>query len=216
MPNNEVVFGRAGLVRQPEGGFGAFAQDSLSGALVSQLLPPNAQLSAAGHLFAIDMSGGTAIAPVVAMPTTSPQWGLYNSSTTETMIVLRASANLSVGTAGLGLSIVGATALGVQTLVTSDYSGTIKSCLNGNGKQPSVLLKDNPTLVGGTPAWFAFEGTKVNTLGTDSVGDTLVAPVDGILTAPPGGHMVAFEVVGEVGAAALYDFQAIIAMVRMD
>ena len=56
---------------------------------VSQFLPPQARLALDGHLFIIDMSGGTAIAPVVAAPTTSPQWGLYNNSEVDTMIVLR-------------------------------------------------------------------------------------------------------------------------------
>ena len=148
MANNEVLFGRAGINRSPEGQFGAIATDPLSGQLVSGLLPPYAQLAAAGKVFAIDMSGGTAIAPVTAMPTTSPQWGLYNFSANEHMIVIRASVNLASGTAGLGLSIVGAAALGTQTAVTADYAGTTKSATNGSGSSPSVYLDSNPTLMG--------------------------------------------------------------------
>ncbi len=213
---NKSLIGRGGIQRVPEGNLETPALDPLGALLMSQLLPPYAKLAAVGKVFAIDMSGGTAIAPVTAMPTTSPQWGLYNASATEHMIVIRASINLQSGTAGLGLSIVGAAARGVQTLVSADYAGTLKTPTNGSaGQGPSVFLDDNPTLVGGTPAWFAFEGTKVNTVATDSVGDTIVAPVDGLLVAPPGGHMVAFEVVGETGTSALYDFQALIAMVNM-
>ncbi len=191
------------------------ALDSQGAQLVSGYLPPYARLALEGKVYIIDMSAGTAIAPVVAMPTTSPQWGLYNASSDEHMVVIRASCNLQSGTAGLGLSIVGAAAIGQQTVVAADYSGTVKTRTNGSAGEPPVFLASNPTLVGGTPAWYPFEGTKVNTIATNSVGDTLVAPIDGLLIAAPSGGMVAFEIVGETGTTALFDFMAIIAMVRL-
>lgn len=190
--------------------------DEFGGIVASSFLPPFARLCAAGKVFAIDMSGGTAKAPVIAMPTTSPEWGLYNFSTSECCVPLRASINLASGTAGLGLSLCVATAIGPQTAVTADYTGTIKTALNGGSGSPDVYLDNNPTLIGGTPAWFAAEGTKVNTVGTDSVGDTITFDLGGLWIAKPNGHMVAFEAVGETGTSALFDFQVIVAMIDLD
>ncbi len=211
----QQVLGRVGILRVPEGQQSQIALDPLSAQLVSQLLPPLAQLAAAGKIFTIDMSGGTAKAPVVAMPVASPEWGLYNASLTETMFVLRAAFVLESGTAGLGLAIVGAAAKGPQTVVAADYAATEKTRTNGETGGPEVFLQNNPTLIGGTPAWHSFEGTKINSVATNSVGDAIVADIAGALVAKPGGGMVAFEAVGETGSTALFDFQALIAMVNM-
>lgn len=190
--------------------------DEFGSQQVSNLLPPYARLAAAGKIYVADMSGGTAKAPVTAMPTTSPEWGLYNASETDTLIPLSVSVNLVSGTAGLGLSIAVATALGAQTAVSSNYSGAIISCTDGSNDSSEAYIDNNPTLIGGTPAWFAVEGTKVNTVATDSVGDTITANLDGKWIAKPNGRMVAFEVVGETGTTALFDIQIVFAMVQLD
>jgi len=183
--------------------------------LVSQLLPKYAHLSAYGKLFAFDMSAGTAKAPVVAMPTTSPEWGLYNSSNTDHLIPILVSVSLQGGTAGLGLSVVMATALGPQTVVSADYSGTVKSALDGSNDAPEAFLTNNPTLIGGTPAWVSMAATKVNSIAVNGVGEGLVARPDGMFTAQPNRGMVAVEVVGETGTAALFDIMIIAAQVKL-
>jgi hypothetical protein len=190
--------------------------DEFGSLQVSQLLPSLSRLALAGKLYQVDMSAGTAIAPVVAAPVASPQWGLYNASPNQVLIPIKVSVNLESGTAGLGLSIMAATALGPQTVVSADYSGTIKTCLDGSQRTPEMFLTSNPTLIGGTPAWFAIEGTKVNTIATNSVGDTLTAWTEGAYVARPSGGMVAFEVVGETGTTALFDFQCLFAMIEAD
>jgi len=206
---------RVGAEFTQEGNWAPGRQGQYGDRYVSQFLPPSARLALLGKLFVIDMSAGTAIAPVVAAPVASPQWGLYNHSEQDIMIVLKATVTLQSGTAGLGLAVMGAAAIGKQTAVTADYAGTIKSQTNGQGASPQVWLDSNPTLIGGTPAWMTFVATAVNSLAVNAVGEGLVAPVDGALVAPPGGHMVAFEVVGETGASALFDMQFLIAMLRM-
>ena len=190
--------------------------DEFGAVSVSHVLPKYARLAAAGRLFAVDMHAGTAKAPVVAVPTTSPEWGLYNASQSETLVVLKAACTLKSGTAGLGLALVGAAALGPQTAVSSDYSGAIKTCLDGSTRKPEFYLTNNPTLSGGTPAWAVLETTKVNTVATDSVGDGLVADLDGAIIARPNGGMAAFEVVGEVGTTALFSVSFIVAMLDLD
>lgn len=190
--------------------------DEYGGLLVSQLLPKYAKLAASGKLFAVDTHAGTAKAPVVAAPTTSPEWALYNASDRETLVVLQLACTLKSGTAGLGLALMGAVALGPQTVLSADYTGAIKTALDGSQKKPDAYITNNPTLIGGTPAWSVLDATKVNTVATDSVGDGLIAKVDGFLIAPPGGGMVAWEVVGEVGTTALFSVSAIFAMLDLD
>ena len=181
---------------------------------VSNFLPPLARLAMDGRLFTIDMSAGTPVAPVVAAPVASPQWGLYNDSDVDTMVVIMAASTIVSGTSGLGLALMGAAAIGKQTVVTGDYSGTVKSQTNGRGASPQVFLDDNPTLIGGTPAWQAYD--VANNVAQVAVGWGVVAHVNGMLVAPPGGHMVAFELVGLQGTSALFDFQALVAMIRND
>lgn len=209
-----------GVVRQIQrfspGAQPGIGMDEYGNATVTQVLPRFAKLAAAGKLFAVDMHAGTAKAPVVAAPTTSPEWGLYNYSPNESLVVIQAACNLKSGTAGLGLSLMMATAIGPQTAVTANYTGTIVSCLDGSGKTPAFFLGNNPTLINGTPAWAVLEGTKVNTVATDSVGDSLVAWPEGLFVARPNGGMVAMEVVGETGTTALFTVSFIVAMIDLD
>ena len=189
--------------------------DEFGGISMSKLLPDFARLNAAGKLFAFDTHAGTAKAPVVAAPTTSPEWGLYNDSENETLVLIQVGCTLKSGTAGLGLALMGTSAKGKQTAVAADYTGAIKGCLDGTKKDASFYITNNPTLVGGTPPWVVLETTKVNTVATDSVGDGLVAQPNGLFIAPPGG-MVAFEVVGETGTSALFSVSGIVAMLELD
>lgn len=209
-----------GIVRKiqklAEGTQHQFGQDEFGGLVTSQSLPKYARLAAAGKLFAVDMHAGTAIAPVTAAPVASPQWGLYNASPKESLVVLEAAATLKSGVAGLGLAIMMATALGPQTVVSADYTGTIKTCLDGSKKVGDFYLTSNPTLIGGTPAWHVLEGTKVNSVATDSIGDALIGKPEGMFIARPGGGMVAMEVVGEVGSTALFSVSFVVAMLELD
>ena len=189
--------------------------DEFGNLTVSQGLPAYARLAAAGRLYVLDTHAGTAKAPVVAAPTTSPEWGLYNASPDEVLVVLEAACTLKSGTAGLGLALMMASAIGEQTLVSADYTGAIKTCTDGSQRKPDAFITNNPTLVGGTPGWAVLDATRVNTVATDSVGDGLVAHPDGKFIARPRG-MVALEVVGETGTTALFSVSFLVAMLPLD
>jgi len=120
-----------------------------------------------------------------------------------------------LGASGEGSAILLPQAPANQTAVTGDYSSTIKTCLDGSDKKPACWVTNNPTLIN-TPAWFPFAGTQVNSVATDSVGDSLIGDPEGALQAKPNGGMVAFEALGETGATALFTFAALIAMVRLN
>jgi len=180
---------------------------------VSQYLPPYALLNKAGVVFGFDTSGGTAKTCVEAMPTASPEWGLYNASTDKYLILLHVAAISESGTMGLGLAVVAAAAIGVQTVVAADYSGATKTCMNGSGNVPQAFVTNNPTLIGGTPSWVAFD--LLNQTSAIAVGTGVKARTDGLVMCPPGG-LVGLEVVGLTGTTALYDINGIFAMIEMD
>lgn len=190
--------------------------DEFGNLAVSDFLPKYARLVAAGKVFAVDMHAGTAKAPVVAAPTTSPEWMLYNTSATDSLVLLHAACTLKSGTAGLGLALMAASAKGAQTAVTSNYSGTIINCLDGSSRTPDAFLTNNPTLIGGTPAWSVIAATAVNTVATDSVGDGFSVWTDGLFQARPGGGGICLEVVGETGTTALYTISMIFAQINLD
>ena len=189
--------------------------DEFGSLSISKGLPDYARLAAAGKLFAVDMHAGTAKAPVVAAPVASPEWGLYNTSNDESLVVIQAACTIKSGTQGLGMALMGAAAIGDQTLVSTDYTGTIKNCLDGSRKMPDFVLTNNPTLVGGTPAWHVLAADTGNGIAQVNIGSGLVAKLDGLLIARPKG-MVAFEVVGPTGTTALFTVSFVVAMLNLD
>ena len=66
----QQILMRTGAQRSPEGQYSPPGLDPLGGQLISGLLPPYAKLAHLGMLYAIDMSGGTAIAPKTGSPRT--------------------------------------------------------------------------------------------------------------------------------------------------
>lgn len=180
---------------------------------ISQFLPPYASLVASGVVFAFDMSAGTAKVPVIAMPVASPEWGIYNAHSTKYLVLLKVAVFSESGTMGLGLSVVCAAAKGPQTAVTSNYTAAIVSCLDGSQDRPSAFITNNPTLLGGTPAWVPFDCRDQTELV--SIGTGAIAEVDGLIMCPPKG-MVCAEVVGLTGTNAQFDVIFVVAQLNID
>lgn len=189
--------------------------DEFGNVSMSKGLPDYARLMAGGKLFAVDMHAGTAKAPVVAAPVASPEWMLYNASADEMLVVIEAACTIKSGTQGLGLALMGAAAIGDQTLVSADYTGAIKTCLDGTQKKPDFYLTNNPTLIGATPAWHVLANDPGNLIASVNIGSGLVAKVHGMLGCRPKGG-VAFEVVGPTGTTALFTVSFVVAMLPMD
>lgn len=180
---------------------------------IAQYLPPYAMLAAAGKVFAVDMSGGTAQAPSVAPVTTTAEWTLYNANDTKHIVLLFAASIMLDGIAGVGHSIMIAAAKGAQTVVNSNYAGTIITCTDGSQNKPNFYLDNNTTLVGGTPSWLF--AASYDQLAVDGVGEGVVVWIDGYVVAPPGGS-ICIQPVGETGTAGLYSIQMFVAEVEMD
>lgn len=182
---------------------------------VAQFLPKYAMLSAAGKLYGFDTSPGTAAVPVVDAPTTSPEWAIYNANSSggPSLVLIAVTAWMSEGIAGLGLCIMVASAKGQQTVVSANATSCVVSCLDGTSKVPNAYIASNPTLLGGAPSWQVMEAS--DQIGSDGVGEGIVAWCDGLFIAPPGGLLCA-EVVAETGTGAKYDLSFIVAEVQLD
>lgn len=182
---------------------------------VVQYLPSLSMLSAAGKVFGGDTSGGTAAIPVTAAPTTSPEWAIYNANSPggASLVMISVSAWMSEGIAGLGMAIMCATAIGAQTAITANASGCVTSALFGTSAIPNAYVASNPTLLGGTPSWVTVAA--YDQIGSDGVGEGLVADLHGMFVIPPRGLFCA-EVVAETGTGAKYDLSFVFAQVQMD
>lgn len=162
-----------------------------------------AEISARGEVYAANAFAGTAKAPVVAPPTTSPEWALWNGHPTKSMVILSASAVLISGTSGVGLALLGAVTGAEQLEATmAEYASSVVGSLSGAQNDSKARIVNNPTIVGGTPAWDTLAAKDM--LAQDAVGLGLVADnLKGAFVVPPK-FAFGFEVLGETGTTALY------------
>ncbi len=174
---------------------------------VAQGIPSRAELARQGRIFTVTTAAGTAIPPVVAHPTLTATFFLYNGnpkSGTRGLYVLDVWAWLESGTAGLGGTLITAVTLAEQTTVPSAYSGTVKSGTSGkNGSDTGGILANAHTITGGQPAWRGVEAKDM--LAANAVGAGIRAVLDGDTLVKPGFGM-AITLLCETGSTALYGF----------
>ncbi len=186
---------------------------------IAQYLPPFAMLCAAGKVFAFDMSAGTAQAPDTAVPTTSPEWSIYNASPEggEHIVLLHVGVLLTVGTMGLGLSVLATAGIGDQTAQVANYASAVVSCLDGSARTPDAFIANNKAIIGTQPSWQVLKAKDTTATGVpDAFGIGVVAKADGLISAPPLSSIFV-AIVGLAGATTpLFDTTIVIAQVRLD
>ncbi len=182
-------------------------------ALLSQLLPPYAKL--VSNIFIVETFATAGVAPTAGPQTTAPKWLLYNANPDggKSLVLLSASVAVEDQTSAIGIGLIVASALGPQTVVSSDFSGTIKTCADGSQKKPQVFLDDTPTLIGGTPAWLPIAGS-FDTTNASTVWSAIRGEAKGILVAPPKGGL-ALDVMGPTTNTVLYAPSFVIAEVQL-
>ncbi len=182
---------------------------------IAQYLPEYTMLAAAGKIFAADTTGGTSAIPVVAAPTNSPEWGLYNANVQggPHLVILKVSTTVESGLSGLGLSLFICSAIGAQTVVAANASGCVIRNLGGSLSLPNAFITSNPTLLGTQASWIIAEAA--DQINSDGVGSGVVADIDGYIIVPPKG-ICGLEVVAETGTTVKYDLSFIFAEVQLD
>lgn len=154
---NKVGAGVQSLIRQ----------DQYANLMVTQGLPPLVDLAINRKLVAASSAGGTAKAPVAAMPTTAAAWALYNpASSNKLLIVLRAFSWLVSGTTGLGGAQMVCKTNVAQAAALTAYASSVKQELM-SGYSSVGIFAGGATLAE-TPAWIVSQAR--NTLATDALG----------------------------------------------
>lgn len=135
---------------------GNYAGASGCGALrTAKVEPDGLELTRAGRRFRTGQAGAiTGIAPVQAMPTTAAQWTLFNTSTTDSMVIDSIGVQLASGTAGAGILVAAA----FFTTPAQSGLGTNIVAVNASGgsqRASAVAIKSGVTITAPTaPKWF--------------------------------------------------------------
>lgn len=190
-------------------------KSSLDGDLrVAQYLPPYAMLCAAGKVFSIDMTNGSPVGVDITVPTTAPEWAIYNNnpSGSNHLVLLEVACINATGTTGLGLALLGTVGVGAQSAVVTNYGNTVISCLDGTSKQPNLFLDDTPSIQGTQPSWVVLAASDQSAAIT--VGAGLVAHVDGMIIVPPGNAL--FLVIVGIAGSSAFDVTIVIAELMLD
>lgn len=121
----------------------------------AQVEPPGFEMSRAGKRFILGNSAAiTGIAPVQVLPTTAPQFSIWNASTTKALIFEQIGVYLTAGTPGVGGILLGC----LYTLPASTgstYAGTAITSASGGSIASATIVKTAVTVT--TPAapnWF--------------------------------------------------------------
>jgi hypothetical protein len=131
-----------------------FNIDRQGGLLVAQLGAPAEYMTRRNRRYAASSATATGIAAVLLIPTTAAAWVLFNPVDNDRDLVIDAVFCWSIsGTLGLGISLIVANAIGLQTTPPVDATNSIRSSLSGGPYDSKAIFGTAHTITGGTPAW---------------------------------------------------------------
>ncbi len=189
-------------------------QDAYANALVSQGLPPLADLAANGKLHVASGGSHAGIAPETAVPTTVANWCLQNNNTGSTcLVVLRVANWLVSGTAGLGIGLVITTDQAVQAAFANVTLSTVKNCLAG-GSAALANLNVNKTMSTGGSSWDMVAAR--SQLAAVEVGAGNVVDVQGAYIIQPGGGVMGLTNVSPAGSTPLWTVSILFAEIDLN
>lgn len=158
------------------------------------------ELARARKLYTANTGTGTAIAPVVAMPTTAAAHALYNNAKDDThLVVLKVGIWLVSGTPGFGLGLLAAMDTEPQAAALTKYTNSHISGVTPGSPASKGVYDATVTLTGG--AWDLL-ASKDQTEDV-AVGSGLVANVAGMFVVPPG-HVLALSALSLAGTTPLF------------
>ena len=189
-------------------------------ALVSQGLPPLAELARNGKIFTKMVgNGATFKAPLTAIPAiaTAATWFLFNDNDATSkacLIPLRAFAYLASGTVAAGLALAVQIPKGAQTRFTADYAAVVESSSIGLSTTSGAWLGNAKTMIGAQGAWELFwNGDNAATatimgggITVDLLGERIIKPQYGM----------ALEVISGAGTTPLFGVGVTFAVCDLD
>jgi len=131
-----------------------FNLDRQGALLVAHLGSPGEYITRRHRRYGGTSGTATGIAAVLAVPTTAAAWVLFNPVDNDRDFVVDAVFSWSMsGTLGLGVSLICACTIGLQTTAPTLASGAILTSLSGGPFDSKAVLGTAHTITGGTPAW---------------------------------------------------------------
>lgn len=177
-----------------------FNMDQFAALRVSQTMPKYFDLGINRMVVAASSAGGTALAPVAAMPTTAAAWSIYNPvGSNKVLVPLTAFSWLVSGTSGLGGAQMVAKTNTVQSSALTAYASSVRQAMDDN-TTPVGILAGGATLAE-TPAWMV--ASAGNTLAADALGAGFVSHFDGQFVVKEG-CVFAMTVMDESGTTPLF------------
>lgn len=190
----ESVFRRLNILKGGKGPVEARSTflESLALGLVD---PPNLEMTRANRRFILGNSAAiTGQAPVQVMPTTQPQWIIWNADTTRTAFYEEIGMYLVSGTPGVGGILLGAI-FSSPVPTGSNLAGTSVSPagkianITGSSQGTSALIKSNPSVITSpaAPNWYVL-ATNPSPNVTAFAGSTFLEHrnLQGAIGIPPG------------------------------
>ncbi len=153
----------------------------IQGLFVDQVSPPWAELARAGVLYGANNGAALGLDNVVAIPTTTASYGLYNNNASKHLVVLKISTICTTVNANTTLSLIAGLPATAQASAETKYPNSLALPINTGQADPGGYLTDDVTLAA-TPLW-----QTIATYQGDSglLGGAATAWVNGMYIVPP-------------------------------
>ena len=154
---------------------------SQQGMLVDQVSPKWMELARAGVLYGANNGSAVGLDNVVAIPTTTASYGLYNGHASKHLVVLKISAITTTVDSELTFSLIAGLPATAQAAAETKYANSLALPINTGQADPGGYLTDAVTLAA-TPLWqtlACFQGQAT------LLGGSAVAWVNGLFIVPP-------------------------------
>lgn len=181
-------------------------QDQYQNLMVSQGLPPYAELNINNKLFYGSTGTSAGIAPVADVPTTVSGATLFNPSTTLSLMIMQFAAYLDDGERTIGNSLWAGVSLAEESTAPTEITGLVTGGL-GHAGTPVGLL-DNTITLGTAIPWVCVAASKPLADGSDGAG-VVVNDMAGYFIVPPKGNFVLQTWNEGAGTAPLYGYSLI-------
>ncbi len=157
------------------------AMSSQQGLFIDQVTPQWTELARAGVLYGANNGSALGLDNVIAIPTVTASYGLYNSHATKHLVVLKITALTTTVTAGATFSLIAGLPATAQATAETKYANSLALPINTGQADPGGYLTDAVTLAA-TPLWQTLACFQGN---SGLLGGNATAWVDGMYVVPP-------------------------------
>lgn len=196
-----------------------FRSDNYNGMLVSENLPRGTKLVQGGMVYAISTAGGTAKAPVTAVPTTTASFAFWNGNAVTTKyccVILEIEARLISGTSPVGASMLCGLSPTVQAAAVSGYSGVVGGkSLSASTVRASAAIIGGAITLAGAPVWRGIGNSSVAiAAGAAGGGGMVYQPTFPIIVPPY--FALGVDILSTAGTSPLWGWTFTYAEIQLD